>query len=73
MEDRGERDADYNVLLLDGSPAAGIRLTRGANAGLAPVGMTYPRWGTSPRASVVQAREGGKLIEAVQKADGAHS
>jgi len=70
MEDAGERYADYIMLGADGNPAAGVCHARGTNVGLPPTWMIYLPVGDLAE-SLRRVREGGgKVIKAIQGADG---
>lgn len=73
MADAGNRYADYNMLGGDGSPAAGICHARGVNLGLPPVWMLYLPVGDLAESLRRVEEEGGTVIRAVRKADGAYS
>lgn len=66
MEDGGARYADYHLLREDGSPVAGVRHARGANAGLPRVWMIYLPVGDLGESLRRVQEEGGKVIQAVQ-------
>lgn len=70
MEDSGERYADYQMLGEDGTPAAGVCHARGVNLGLPPVWMIYLPVGDLAESLRRVPEEGGRVIKAMQGADG---
>jgi predicted enzyme related to lactoylglutathione lyase len=70
MKDGGERYHDYNMLVDDGRPAAGVCHARGPNVGLPPVWMLYLPVGDLGESLRRVEDEGGKVIKSVQKTDG---
>ena len=70
MEEAGASYADYDMLLDDGNPMAGIRYARGVNAGLPPVWLIYLPVGDLAESLRRVQEEGGKTIKATQGADG---
>lgn len=70
MEDEGESYVDYNMLSEDGSPAAGICHARGGNEFLPPVWIIYLTVGDLDESLRRVPVEGGKIIKAVQGANG---
>jgi len=67
-----DRYADYVMLGGDGNPAAGVCHARGPNAGLPPVWMIYLPVGDLAETLRRVPAEGGKVIKAMQKADGVY-
>jgi predicted enzyme related to lactoylglutathione lyase len=72
MEDGGQQYADYTALREDGAPAAGVCHARGMNADLPPVWMLYLPVGDLAESLRRVAEEGGKVLKALQGADGAY-
>lgn len=70
MKDGGDHYADYNMLGEAGQPSAGVCHARGGNAGLPPVWMLYLPVGDLIESLRRVEEEGGRIIKAVQKADG---
>ncbi len=70
MEDEGAPYADYNFLHEDGTPVAGIRHERGANAGHPRAWMIYLPVGDLAESLRRVQEEGGKVIKAMQGEDG---
>ena len=70
MEDGGERYVDYNLLREDGNPVAGVRHARDVNVGLPRVWMIYLPVGDLAESLRRVQEEGGKVIKAMQGADG---
>lgn len=68
----GERYDDYTMLGDDGNPAAGVCHARGVNADLPPVWMLYLPVGDLAESLRRVQEEGGKVIKAMQDADGAY-
>lgn len=67
-----DRYADYVMLGGDGNPAAGVCHARGPNAGLPPVWMIYLPVGDLAESLRRVPVEGGKVMKAMQKDDGAY-
>jgi uncharacterized protein len=70
MKDGSERYADYNMLGVDGRPAAGVCHARGVNNDLPPVWMIYLPVGDLAESLQRVQHEGGKIIKAMQGTDG---
>lgn len=73
MEETGEPYADYNMLAVDGNPAAGICHARGMNADLPPVWMLYLPVGDLAESLRRVEQEGGKVIKTIQGEDGTYA
>ncbi len=72
MDKGDDRYADYVMLGGDGNPAAGVCHARGPNAGLPPVWMIYLPVGDLAESLRRVPDEGGKVMNAMQKDDGAY-
>jgi uncharacterized protein len=70
MKEGDERYTDYNMLGEAGNPAAGVCHSRGVNSGLPPVWMIYLPVGDLAESLRRVKEEGGKVINAMQGADG---
>jgi len=73
MEDAGERYADYNMLVDDGSPAAGVCHARGVNLGLPAIWMIYLPVGDLAESLRLVREGGGEIIKATQETDGTYA
>lgn len=73
MRDGNDEYADYNMLVEDGTPAAGICHARGGNAGLPPVWMLYLPVGDVAESIRRVEQEGGSVIKAVKRKDGGYA
>lgn len=71
MKDGEEKYADYNLLLEDGTPAAGACHARGANAGLPGVWMLYLPVGDLDESLRRVEQEGGAVVKAYRNKQGA--
>ena len=72
MKDGADRYADYNMLGEDGNPAAGVCHARGVNGDLPSMWMIYLPVADLDESLRRVEEEGGKIIKAVQRPDGAY-
>ena len=73
MKEGDIRYADYNMLVEDRNPAAGICHARGVNVGLPPVWMIYLPVGDLAESLRRVEEEGGKVIKTMQGKDGEYA
>lgn len=73
LEDGSEHYADYNMLVADENPAAGVCHARGQNVGLPPVWMIYLPVGDLAESLRRVEEEGGKVVKAMQDQNGAYA
>ena len=73
MEDASGRYADYNMLGVDGNPAAGVCHARGVNLGLPPIWILYLPVGDLAESLRRVRAGGGKLIKEATGADGGYA